>query len=85
MNNFRRLSVAFLLVLLLIGLSGHLLAPASGSHHTLAESNCAIHQGVNLPTQLQSPWNESGMSPEPTRDDTCVLDLASKISHPPTL
>ncbi len=85
MGNFRRLSLAFLLVLLLIGFSGHLLAPVGGSHHVLSESTCAIHQGFNLPANLQSSWNESGLSPEPTLDETSVLDLVLKISHPPTL
>ncbi len=84
MNHFRRLSLAFLLILLLIGIAGHLLAPVGGSHHILSESACAFHHGINLPMNLQPAWNESGISPEPTHDDTCVLDLVLKISHPPT-
>ena len=85
MITLRRLALAFLLVLFLIGIAGHLLAPVSVSHHILSESTCVIHQGVNLPANLQSFWNESGISPEPTRDETRVLDLVLKISHPPTL
>jgi len=84
MGNFRRLALAFLLVLLLIGIAGHMLAPVGGSHHVLSESTCAIHHGMNLPANLQSFWNESSLSPVPTYDDTCVLDLVLKISHPPT-
>ena len=84
MGNFRRISLAFLLVLLLIGMAGHLLASVGGSHHILSESTCAIHHGMNLPSNLLSSWNESSLSPEPTHDDTGVLDLVLKISHPPT-
>lgn len=85
MGNFRRLSLAFLLVLLMIGIAGHMLAPVGGSPHVLSESTCAIHHGMNLPANLQSFWTESSLSPEPTYDDTCILDLVLKISHPPTL
>lgn len=85
MKALRRLSLALLLILLLIGIAGHLLAPASGTHHVLTEFGCAIHQGVNLPAHLQSSWNEAGISPEPAHDDSCVLDLVLKISRPPTL
>jgi hypothetical protein len=85
MNPFRRLSLALLLILLLIGFSEHLMAPASGTPHVLPESTCAVHQGVNLPANPQSSWNEPGVSPKPVRDETCVLDLVVKIPHPPTL
>lgn len=85
MNNFRRLSVTFLLVMLLIGVAGHLLAPVGGSHHVLSESTCPIHQGINVPANLQATWSTSSASLEPSRDDTCVLVLVLKISHPPTL
>lgn len=85
MKTLRRLSLAFLLVLILVGMAGHMLAPVGGSHQIFSESTCAIHHGMNLPANLQSFWNESGISLEPTHDDTCVLDLVLKISHPPTL
>jgi hypothetical protein len=85
MSILRRLSLALLLFLLLIGIAGHMLAPVGGSHHVLSESTCAIHHGMNLPANVQSFWIESSLSPEPTYDDTCVLDLVLKISHPPTL
>lgn len=84
MGDFRRLSLAFLLVLLLIGMAGHLLAPVGGSHHILSESTCAFHQGINLPANIQSSWIELSSSPAPTHDHTCVLGLVVKISHPPT-
>ena len=85
MITLRRLALAFLLVLFLIGIAGHMLAPVGGSNHFLSESTCAIHHSMNLPANLQSFWNESGISLELTHDDTCVLDLVLKISHPPTL
>ena len=84
MGNFQRLSLVFLLLLLLISIGGHLLAPVGGSHHVLSESTCAFHQGINLPANLQPSWNESGISLEPTHDNTCVLNLVLKIPHPPT-
>jgi len=85
MNNFRRLSLAILLVLLLVGIAGHLLVPVGGSHHALSESMCLIHQGFNLSANLQASWSTSSIALDPSPDETCVLDLVLKISHPPTL
>ena len=84
-NNLRRLFLAFLLILLLIGLSGHLIAPSGGSHHVFSESTCAFHQGVNLPANFQPSWNESGTAPEPARNNTCALDVVINIPHPPAI
>lgn len=85
MNKLRRLFLAFLFILLLIGFSGHLFASASESYHVLSESTCAFHQGINLPANVQSSLIEMRVSPEPTHDDTCALDFVLKISHPPTI
>jgi len=84
MDNLRRLSLVLLLFLLLIGIGGHLLAPVNGSHHVLSESTCAFHHAVDVPANLQSSWNESGIPLEPTQDDSCALDLVLNIPHPPT-
>jgi hypothetical protein len=81
----RRLSIALLLVMLLVGITVHLTAPVSGAHYTLSESACAFHHGINAPAGLQPSWKESGDSPELTHDDTCVLELIFKIPHPPTI
>ena len=83
-NALQRLGLILLLVLLLLGFAGHLLAPTGGAHHIQSEATCAFHQGMNLPANIQSSWNEVGISPAPTHDNTCVLDLILKISHPPT-
>ena len=84
-NTLRRLALFFLLILLLIGFAGHLLAPAGGTQYVQSESTCAFHQGINLPVNIQTSWSESGISPGTTHDDTYVLELILKISHPPTL
>ena len=84
MDILRRLSLALLLFLLLIGIGGHLLAPNGGSHHVQSESTCSYHQGFTLPANLQSIRNETKISPAPTQDTTCVLDLVLTIPHPPT-
>lgn len=84
MNNHRRLSLAFLLVLLLMGLSGHLIAPLSGSHHFLSESTCALHHSIDVPANLQPSSNEWSCSPVSTKDDASALDLVLPIPHPPT-
>jgi|GEM_PF-2122711 len=83
-NTLQRLTLAFLLILLLIGIAGHLVAPASGSHHFLSETNCAFHHGMNVPVSVQPSWSESGNAPEPAQDDTCTLDIVLNIPHPPT-
>ena len=81
----RRALLVFLLLLLVIGFAGHALTPFSGTHYAQSESTCAFHQGLNLPVRLQTAWNDVGISPEPTRDHACALNLVLKISHPPSL
>jgi hypothetical protein len=82
-NLHSRLSLVFLLLLLLIGISGHLLAPTGGSHPILSETTCAIHQSINLPLNIHISWNESGIAIDPAHDDTCVLNIVLKNPHPP--
>ena len=81
----RRALLVFLLMLLVIGFAGHLLALVSDTHHVQSESTCAFHQGLNLPARLQTAWNDVGISPEPIRDHACALNLILQISHPPSL
>ena len=85
MNIIKRLALGFLLILLLIGFAGHLLAPASYTQHARSEAACAFHQGINLSAKLQTAWNVGGIAPEPIHDNACELDLILKISHPPSL
>ena len=84
-NTLRRLTLGFLLILLLFGVAGHLLAPAGGMQHIQSESTCAFHLGINLPGWLQTAWNFVGISPEPVHDNACAFYLILKISHPPSL
>ncbi len=84
-NTLQRLGLLLILLLLLLGLAGHLLVPAGGAHHFQSESTCAFHHGMNLPAKLQTSRIESGSSLEPTHDNSCVLGFVVKISHPPTL
>lgn len=83
MGNFRQLSLAFLLVLLLIGFSGHLPAPVGGSHQCFFSSPRALSIRVLIVLQIFKHPGATGFSPEPTLDETCILDLVLKISHPP--
>ena len=83
-NSFRRLTLGILLILLLIGFAGHLLASASDTQHLQSEATCAFHQGINLSAKLQTAWNVVGVSPEPVHDNACALDLILKISRPPS-
>ncbi|MEW5830360.1 MAG: hypothetical protein AB1846_15840 [Chloroflexota bacterium] len=84
MNHFRRLSLALLLALLLVGLAGHLILPASNSHHTARESTCAIHNGMIQPNGLKSLSYEPTITIGVIQDGTIALCLSAKISHPPT-
>lgn len=80
----RRLSLALLLVLLLFGLAGHLILPASNVHHTAPESTCAIHNGMIQPNGLKSLAHESAIIVGGKQDSTNALCLSAKIYHPPT-
>ena len=83
-NIIKRLALGFLLILLLIGFAGHLLAPANDTQHVQSEAACVLHQGITL-SVLQAVWNFVGISPEAIHDNACALDLVLKISHPPSL
>lgn len=79
----RRLSLALLLVLLLIGLAGHLVAPTGNYHHTAQELSCAIHNGMIQPNGLKSLTYESALI-DLEQASTYAFSLSAKISHPPT-
>ena len=84
MNHFRRLSLTLLLVLLLVGIVGHVLLPTNSAQHVFTESTCAFHHGMNIPVSTSPSWAETGISLDPMRDQSCALDLALNILHPPT-
>jgi hypothetical protein len=79
----QRLSLLFLLFLLLFGLAGHLFTPANGMQHDNSESACAIHAGIIFPEKLNSTWIGPDTSLEPINDNTRAICLAAKIPHPP--
>lgn len=79
----RKLSLAFLLVLLLFSVTGHILQ-SNGAHHSPSEATCAFHHGMDLPVSLCAFWNGTGNPLEPVLDDSSALTLSSAIPHPPT-
>jgi hypothetical protein len=81
----RRLCLASLLALLLVGLAVHLILPVSGIHHAVRETACAIHAGMIRPDVLQSLQYESAVAIGVVQDRTNALCLATKIPHPPTI
>ena len=80
----RRLSLAFLLLLLLFSMAGHALQTVDGAHHALSESTCAFHHGMNAPMNMPRSWVETGISPEPVLDQSGAFGLVLNIPHPPT-
>ena len=82
---FRRLSLACLLTLLLVGLAGHSVAHAGKIYHAVTESTCAFHAGILVPVIQQSHPVEANIPPQSDRDITSELNLGAKILHPPTI
>ena len=83
-NLLRRLSLAFLLALLLVGLAGHLLSPACGASYTASESICAIHAGMLHPDAPQPFPGKSVITSGTKQDGVRTLCLSTEIPHPPT-
>ena len=81
---FRKLSLAFLLILLLFSVASHLLQTVDGVHHALSESTCAFHHGMNMPMNFPRSWAETGISLEPVLDHSSAFGLVLNIPHPPT-
>ena len=80
----RRLSLAFLLVLLVAGLAGHLVTPASPLTHA-NESICAFHTGFLAPEIPQPNAVAARVAVQPDLDISIAFCLGGKVSHPPTL
>ena len=84
MTTLQRLSLAFLLILLLFSVAGHALQTVDRAHHALSESTCAFHHGMNVPMNFPRCWAETGISLEPVLDQSSAFGLVLNIPHPPT-
>jgi len=80
----RRLSLALLLFLLIIGTVGHLFLSTDNTSHAAQEANCPIHSGMAQPEKAQPFTLKPAITMGETQDDSRALNLATKISHPPT-
>ncbi len=77
----RRLSLALLLFLLIVGVAGHLFL--SVNNNTAREANCPIHGGMVQPEKAQPLTHMSAITIGEILDGTCALSLGAKIPHPP--
>jgi hypothetical protein len=80
----RRLSLALLLFLLLVGAAGHLFLSADNTSHAAQEANCPIHSGMAQPEKAQPFTLKPAVTIGETQDGTRAFNLSAKISHPPT-
>jgi hypothetical protein len=80
----RRLSLALLLFLLLVGVSGHLFLSADNTSHAAQEANCPIHSGMAQPEKEQPFTRKPAVTIGEIQDSTHAFNLSVKISHPPT-
>jgi len=80
----RRLSLALLLFLLLVGAAGHLYLSADNTSHAAQEANCPIHGGMAQPEKAQPFTLKPAVMIGEIHDDTRAFNLSAKISHPPT-
>ncbi|MBI3163305.1 MAG: hypothetical protein HYZ24_01370 [Chloroflexi bacterium] len=80
----RRLSLALLLFLLIIGTVGHLFLSTDNTSHAAQEANCPIHSGMVQPEKAQPSTFKPASTIGETQDGTRAFNLSSKISHPPT-
>ena len=81
MNIYKRLALIILLVLIVIGFTGHLLSPA---HHAISESPCTFHSGFLSPEPLVVSVIEVRVQPCFSQTIICALSVVAKIPHPPT-
>jgi hypothetical protein len=85
MNRLQQLSLAILLVLVVFGFAGHLLAPAGGIHHPAPESACVFHAGCLAPVFQVFGAIKPCSLPILSQDTACALRVTAKIPHPPTV
>ena len=79
----RRLSLVFLLFLLIVGVSGHLFLSATNTAHAAKEANCPIHSGMYQPEKAQPFTHKPAITIRETQDGTRALSLGAKVPHPP--
>jgi hypothetical protein len=85
LNRLQRLSLAILLVLVVFGFAGHLLAPAGGIHHPAPESACVFHAGCLAPVFQVSGAIKLPDLPISSQATARALCVTAKIPHPPTV
>ena len=81
----RRLSLVFLLLIVILGTAGHLFSSAANTSHITQEANCPIHSGMAQPERIQPYTHQPAMMIAEALDGTHDFDLDTKISHPPTI
>ena len=80
----RRLSLALLLFLLIVGSVGHFFLSTTNTFHAAQEANCPIHSDMAQPERGQPFTLKPAMTIGETQDSTRAFNLGAKISHPPT-
>jgi hypothetical protein len=80
----RRLSLALLLFLLIVGLGGHLFLSTTNTSHAAQEANCPIHSGMDQSEKAQPFTQKPAFTIGETQDGKHAFNLSAKISHPPT-
>jgi len=84
-NTVHRVVLTLLLILILVGMSGHWANTTKITAHASSESVCVIHAGILLPEQPKPSPNKPDVSLVPTPDQTIPWCLRENISHPPTI
>ena len=81
----RRMILAFLVILLLGSMGGHLFLVSSNPAHAVQESTCPIHNGMLHAEKPQPLATQPAISIENAQDGGRALGLSAEILHPPTV
>ncbi|MEW6717042.1 MAG: hypothetical protein AB1345_06040 [Chloroflexota bacterium] len=80
----RRLSLALLFLLLILGTAGHLFLSAVNVPHVAQEANCPIHSGMAQPERVGPYYiHKPAMMIGERQDGARAFILGAKIPHPP--
>jgi len=82
---FRRLSLALLLFLLLVGAAGHLFLSADNTSHATQEANCPIHSGMAQTEKVQPFTLKPAVTIGEIQDCTRAFNLNVKIPRTNTI